>query len=236
MRVCGIHEVERRADAGLASTNAGDRDVALRIIGDAAALATRLECDRVLLEPGIVRVVGDAGPTDLGDAARPLSVDVAASQIARRNAAMNAGLDAACRSLFVLTRRHPDTTFCLMPSRSVFGLGEPAALEFLFEDLKRTKLRYWHDAAIAARRHEVLGTDQGLWLERFGSRMEGVTASDTADGVLHLPPGSGRVDYPLLASYTAPLARHFPVLVDLDPAVAQNEISGVHAFLDKMGL
>ena len=62
-------------------------------------------------------------------------------------------------------------------------------------------------------------------------------AADRAEGSLQMPPGSGLVDYPLLANYLPRAASGvFPVVVDLDPGVPPVELPGVHAFLDRLGL
>jgi sugar phosphate isomerase/epimerase len=236
VRAGSLYEVEHRPEQGLCSTNAGDREVALTRIGDVVSLARELGCPVVILEPGSVRVPGEQGSIDLGDTTQAWNLDRSRSQLARRNAVLEPALDAACRSLWELCRRHPDFTFCLTGSRNVLGLGEPRALGLLFEDLRQAGLKYWHDTAIAAVRRQWLGTPEGEWLQAFAGRLAGVTIGDAGDGALYLPPGSGTVDYPLLASYRSGSQRGIPSVVELDPAVEAAEIPGIHAFLDKLGL
>ena len=236
VRVAGPREVDDRADAGLASRHEGERAAALASVGQAVETARRLGVDRIVLEPGRARVPGDAGELDLGDRAIPWTADRARAGLARRNAVLDTALDCACRSLHQLCKSFPDFTFCLEPSLSVVGLGEPEALSLIFEDLPGSGLAYWHDAPITARRHEVLGEEQGVWVERFAPRIGGMTLGDTLDGELYLPPGAGLVDYPLLASYMGKLTRETPAVVELDPAVPPAEIPGMHSFLTKFGL
>ena len=92
------------------------------------------------------------------------------------------------------------------------------------------------DAAIAARRKELLLDDQGAWMEAFGTKLAGMTLADSADGQLYLPPGAGSVDFGLIANYRQRTGKPTPVVVELDPSVDAREIPGVHAFLTKWGL
>jgi hypothetical protein len=89
---------------------------------------------------------------------------------------------------------------------------------------------------VVARRHQVLGEPQGDWLEKFSSICTGCTLGDATIEGLYRPPGSGGVDYPLLAAYLRRAGRALPACLELDPSVAAGELPGVHAFLDKFGL
>jgi sugar phosphate isomerase/epimerase len=234
VRAGAVGEVERRPERGLASAHPGERQAAMAVIGDAVAIGAELGCRHVILEPGSVAVPGERGPADLGDARLGWTPDGARAQRSRRNAGLEAALDAVCRSLFALQRRHPQAVFCLTGTRDAFGLGEPQALGLILDD--RRDVRYWHDAAVAARHEELFGTPQGEWLHPLSKSLSGMTLGDSAEGRMDLPPGAGRVDWPLLASYRLPSARGFPVVIELDPAVPSAEIPGVHAFLGKIGL
>lgn len=236
LRVSGILEVERCAEHGLGSRTEAEVTAAIHRIAEAARLARSLGIQKLILEPGLVPVHGEPGPVDLGDPRLRWSGDQAQAQMARRQVGVARALDASCRAFYRLLKDFPDVEFCLTPSRHVFGLGEPDALALLFEDLKTSRLSYWHDAAIAGRRQQLLGLDQGRWLEAFAGRLAGFTLGDTADGMLHLPPGAGIVDFGILATYRRAQGRPQPVVVELDPMVDQGEIPGVHSFLAKWGL
>lgn len=236
VRVFGVLEAEPREALAMTSAKEAERRAAIAPIREAVARAATLGAPRILLDPGIVAAPGERGPVDLGDPGAGLDPERARAQLARRNAGLERALDAVCRFLWEVTRTFEDVEICLTPSRSVFGLGEPDALAAIFEDLGSKRLRYWHDTAIAARREELLETEQGAWLERFASRLAGYTVGDTADGLLYLPPGAGPVDYPLLASYLRRTGRPQPAVLELDPSVDANELPGAHAFLDKYGL
>lgn len=235
-RLASHTETEGRADRGLGSRNRGDVAEAITAIRAAIQKLLGLGLTRLILEPGAVRLTGEAGPLDLGDSHLPWTPDRAKAQAARRDAQLDNALDVACRSLHAICRDFPEVELCLTASRTVDGIGTPRGLEAIFEDLGSRRLGYWHEAAVAACRMDRLGEPQGAWLERFAPRLRGLSASDWADGRLHLPPGSGLVDYPLVANYVPTATGSFPVVVDLDAGVPPPEIAGVHSFLDKVGL
>lgn len=234
VRVGGVLELPAAGEGNLASTHAGDREAALARVRDAVGLARHLGCARVVLDAGVVRVTEEHGPDDIGDSA--WTPEQAAIELTRRNASIDSALDVLCRSLFELCREFQDMEFCLTVSRHVRGLGDPMGLAHVFEDLAGTKLSYWHDVALAARRQELFGTGQGEWLDAFSNRMVGMTLGDSQGGELYLPPGAGGVDYPLVGSYRRRSGYPIPAVIELDPAVEPCEVPGVHAFLGKYGL
>jgi sugar phosphate isomerase/epimerase len=237
LRLAGILEVEPRPGSQLAAPNEGERQAGEAAVEDAIQLARRLGCPRLILDPGIVAVGGgERGPVDLGDLTFAWTSERATAQLARRKPYLDQALDAVCRSLHSLTRRFDDMAFALTCTRHVWSLGDPVALEAVFEDLPRARLGYWHDAAVAARRHELLGEEQGRALEKFSKLLCGISLGDSGNGRVYLAPGTGGVDYPLLGSYVLRSGHPLPAAVELDPAVDPGEIPGAHAFLDKFGL
>lgn len=225
-----------RPEAGIASANDGERAAAMAALRAAVQLAESLGTANVILEPGLVRVPGEPGPSDLGDPTHRMTEGQATGWMARRQAVLDRALDGACRFLHAACRAFPDVRFCLTGSADLLGLGEPAALSAIFDDLRGLRLAYWHDAPVAARRQQVSGVAQGEWLHRLADRMLGVTVADPGDGGIYGLPGSGPVDYALLASYKAARSRVLPVVLELEPAVEPSEIPGALAFLDKFGL
>lgn len=236
VRVAGILEVERRPGADLAAPRETARRSGEASVEDTVRRARQMGCPIVIVEPGIVAVRGERGPVDLGDPTNPWTVDQARAQMSRRKVQLNQALDAACRALHRLTARFDDVCFALSGSRHIWSLGEPVALEAIFEDLPRSGLGYWHDAAVAARRHELLDENQGDALESFSKKLCGMSLADIGGGEVYLPPGAGGVDYPLLGSYVQRSGHPLPAAIELDPGVDPGEIPGVHAFLDKFGL
>ena len=222
-----------RADRGLGSQHRGDRASAVAAVQGALDRARALGLRRVILEPGAVSLPDGVDSVDVAGAAG----DRATRAAAARDRGLDGALDAACRSLHSLCKANPDMELCLETGATVESLGSLAGLRAIFDDLHALPLGYWHRAAAAAGRQELLGDPQGAWLEQFGTRLRGISAADRAEGSLQMPPGSGLVDYPLLANYLPRAASGvFPVVVDLDPGVPPVELPGVHAFLDRLGL
>ncbi|MGE3172673.1 MAG: hypothetical protein AB7O97_08595 [Planctomycetota bacterium] len=227
---------ERSPTAGLASTAVTERDAALRAVAQAAALADRVGTRLIVVEPGIVPLLGDVPAEDLGDPAVQWSRESAQPLLARRKASLEGALDRVCRALFELCKSHPEKRFCLTAGRSLRAVASPATLAWIYEDLAAQGLGYWHDAALVARREEVVGEAQGEWLEAFSSRCVGCTLGDSRADGLYLPPGSGGVDYPLVTSYLRRGAKAVAMCLELDPAVTASELPGMLACLDKFGL
>jgi len=227
---------EHSPTAGLASAKEGERAVATQVVRDAVATARLLGCRIVIFEPGIVPILGQIENEDLGDATYQWTSERAQALLARRRAVRNGALDRACREVFAIVKSFPDIEFCLSPGRSLRAVADRASLQDLFEDLHQLDLGYWHDAAVCARRQQVLGEAQGEWLEMFGNRCRGFSLGDASDQGMYLPPGAGGVDYGLLASYVRRSGAPTPVVLELDPAVPPSELAGMRACLDKHGL
>ncbi len=232
----GSNLAQTSATAGLASAKEGERDVAVHAVRQAVATARSLGSQTIVLEPGLVPVFGEVETEDLGDPDIAWTAERAQALLARRKVGRNGALDRVCRELFQISRSFPDFRFCLTTGRSLRGVADLAGLRDIFEDLGNLRLGYWHDAAICARRQQVLGEAQGEWLEAFGNRCAGFSLGDASPDGLYQPPGSGGVDYGLLASYVRRSGAPTPVVLDLDPAVAPSELSGIRACLAKYGL
>jgi len=227
---------EHSATAGMASAKEGERAVAARAVSDAVATARLLGCRKVIFEPGLVPILGQIECEDLGDPTYQWTPVRAQALVARRRAVRNAALDRTCREVFSLVKSFPDIDFCLSAGRSLRGMADRLSLQDLFADLHQLELGYWHDAAVCARRQQVLGEAQGEWLETFGNRCRGFSLGDASDEGMYLPPGSGGVDYGLLASYVRRSGAPTPVVLELDPSVPPSELAGMRACLDKHGL
>jgi hypothetical protein len=236
MRLDPIEAGKAAQSAGLASAHEGTRELAEAAVLSGMRQAAALGISWLVLEPGLVPLADEEGPDYLAEPGQVWTEDLAATQLARRRTQLEPALDRVCRSLHRVCSQLPEMSLALTGSRSVSGLGAPETLEAIFEDLPGCRLGYWHDAALTARREEVLGEEQGDWLDRFSGRTLGISLGDTADARLDLPPGSGLVDYPLLSSYWRHTGIKPTMVVELGPAVEPGEIPGVHAFLTKFGL
>jgi sugar phosphate isomerase/epimerase len=232
----GSNLAEKSATAGLASAKEGEREAALQAVRQAVATAHVVGARLIVLEPGLVPVMGEVDAEDLGEPGIDWTEARAQALLARRKVGRNGAVDRACRALFHICRTFPDFQFCLTAGRSLRAVADLAGLRDIFEDLASLRLGYWHDAAVCARRQQVLGEAQGEWLETFGNRCSGFGLGDASPDGLYLPPGSGGVDYGLLASYVRRSGAPTPVVLDLDPAVPPSELSGIRACLAKYGL
>ena len=222
---------------GLASAKEGELADARRRVAEAVAHARAFGTDRVVVDAGHVALAGEAPHLDdLGDPAlRPADASVG-PLLARRKVAIEVALDRACRSLHSLGRAYPEMTFCLSLGRYLTSLADRHTLAAIFEDLKTTRLAYWHDAALAARRQALLGEGQGELLESFSNLLAGLTLSDASSEGIYLPPGAGGVDCRLLGSYVLRSGPPLPLAVELDPSVDSSELPGIRSFLEKFGL
>ncbi len=227
---------EHSATAAFAAMKDGERNVALAAIKQAVVTARQLGVPMVVVDPGVVPVMGDIEAEDLGDPQYDWTAPRTQALLARRKVGRNGAVDRVCRELFALVRAFPDITFCLTQGRSLRAVADVTALRDVFEDLSHHNIGYWHDAALCARREQVLGEPQGEWLEAFGSRCRGLCLGDASPDGLYLPPGAGTVDYKLLASYLPRLGAQLPGVVELDSSIAPGELPSIRACLDKHGL
>lgn len=227
---------EHSATAGMASPKDGERYAARKAVELAVGTCRQLDCPVLVLDPGLVPVLGEVESEDLGDPAYTWTPERVEPLLARRKVGRNGAVDRVCRELFGLVKAFPDIDFCLTQSRSLRAVADLAALADIYEDLAHQQLFYWHDAALCARRAQVGLEDQGEWLEAFANRCRGMTLGDGGPDGVYLPPGAGGVDYGLLASYVPRTGEALPVVVELDVAIPPAELPGVRACLDKYGL
>lgn len=232
----GSFLAESSATAGLASAKEGERAAAARVVQQAVAASTALGSRLVMLEPGVVPVMGEIENDDLGDPAYDWTEGRTQALLARRKANRNAATERACRSLFAILKAFPDMEFALCGGRNLRSVADLDGLRDIYDDLHHPRLGYWHDAAVAARREQVLGEGQGEWLEAFGNRLRGCSLGDSSPDGMYLPPGAGGVDYGLLASYLPRTGAVLPAVLELDPSVAPGEMPGMLACLTKHGL
>ena len=227
---------DRSALSSLCSQSSGERVVAHRAVAEAVSTAATLGTDYVVLDLGVVGVQGEIEAEDVNEPNYEWSHERAQALVARRKVARNAFVDRACRELFAIIKAFPSMHFCVSQGRSLRSVLDLEAMQDIIEDLGGRRLGYWHDAGICARREQILGEEQGEWLEAFGNLLSGMTLGDASDEGLYLHPGSGGVDYGLCAAYVPRAGGPFPVALELDLSVAPGELPGIRSCLDKYGL
>ncbi|MBK7877650.1 MAG: hypothetical protein IPJ77_18335 [Planctomycetes bacterium] len=69
---------------------------------------------------------------------------------------------------------------------------------------------------------------QGQWLDAYAGKMLGVHLQDSAEGVAEMPPGTGQVDFKLVAGYVPRTAER---VVEINPRHGRGEILAAVQFL-----
>ena len=110
--------IERSSLVGFPSDSEGERQVALRAIGDAVKTARLLGVPLVVLDLGVVPVVGEVDAEDLGDPAFDWTHERAQALAARRKVGRDAAVDRGA----VARRWRPLST--PFPLRGAAGAGE----------------------------------------------------------------------------------------------------------------
>ena len=123
-------------------------------------------------------------------------------------------------------------TLALEPGPYLDDLLALEALQWVFEDLGKYGLGYWHDTGNIHVRERMGLPCQGEWLERLGSRMLGVHLRDVAENELEKPPGAGEVDFRLIADYVPKDAAR---VVEVNPRHGRAEILQSIQFLTNQG-
>lgn len=169
-------------------------------LGDAEALGIRT----VIVRPGVVPVPDgamhhEAGLDDLRHGR--LVADSVSRAIGESREYEEAAIDRACRAMFELCRRFPETNFAIAAGSTYYEIPQVHQLEWILSDVAIRNLGYWHEPS-RCRRLEAFGCGlQSEWLERYADRLVGLTfedASSTGDPTL---PESGDVDLAMLGHY-----------------------------------
>lgn len=232
----GSFLAEVEPTAGVASSSDGDQQVAHAAVAEAVRIARVLGTPHVVLNPGLVPILGEIEHQDLGDPSAGWTPERARALLARRATGLAPALDRTCRFLHAVARRYPEFRFSLTTGRNLRTVADRQGLEAIYEDLASLGLGYWHDAAVVARRDQLLGESQGEWLEQFGRRLSGLSMGDASEEGLGLLPGTGVVDWAALAAATPRAGHALPAVLELDPAVDPREMPGARSFLDRHGL
>lgn len=95
------------------------------------------------------------------------------------------------------------------------------------------RLRYWHDTGHAHVQELLFGLPQRLMLETFQSELAGIHLHDVNGYTDHNEPGSGEVDFDMVASYLNPQSIR---VMELNPRVDPEGAKRGLAFLQKKGI
>jgi sugar phosphate isomerase/epimerase len=138
-----------------------------------------------------------------------------------------------CRSLHALRTEFPMTRIAIEPGASFVDLLGFEATGWVLEDLANKQVAYWHDTGLSQLREKTGLQTQGQWLDTYASRMVGIHLQDSAEGHVEMPPGSGEVDFKLVAGY---VSREAERVVEVNPRHGRAEILAAVQFLVDVGI
>jgi len=138
-----------------------------------------------------------------------------------------------CRSLHALRTEFPETRIAIEPGSSLVDLLSFDATGWVLEDLASKRVAYWHDTGLSQLREKAGLSTQGQWLDTYASKMVGIHLQDSAEGQTEMPPGSGEVDFKLVAGY---LSRETERVVEVNPRHGRAEILAAVQFLVDIGV
>lgn len=138
-----------------------------------------------------------------------------------------------CRSLHTLMSEFPDTKLAIEPGGGLVDLLQFQAVGWTLDDLEKKGLAYWHDTGGIHQGERVGLPAQGEWLQRYGARMVGVHLQDSAHTTVAMPPGTGEVDFKLVAGYLPKTAER---VVEINSRHGRAEILAAVGFLVGIGI
>jgi len=196
------------AEADLSSTNDDRRSAAVEDLLGHVSLAVSAGCSLVTIPGGVV------GGPHLQDRARrlhgllerrqpPETLKEVKEEILLEAARdRERHLDRLCRSLHAIFARAPSIRLALETPADPHGVLTPEAGRMVLDDLRGRLLGYAHDTGRAEILASLGGPPAADWGERLADRMAAVRLHDVVEFQGGYPPGTGRVDFSLVASYT----------------------------------
>ncbi|MBI1850836.1 MAG: hypothetical protein HYR85_10875 [Planctomycetes bacterium] len=224
----------------LSATSDSARADALNDATRLGETAMRIGCDTIVLSLGALEWEGAAlRESDVVQrfSKRPSLDEAIRAEIStlRRAAEERAtsAADRACRSLHELVKKLPDVRIALAGARLPADLADPLRLQWILDDLPGKALCYWHDVGAAEAQRALGLVEPGEWLDRFSSRLAGISLHDAQAFSSHRVPGHGTVDFRLLRGYVS--SRTLRVL-DLAPGTTAADVAEARRFLEKESL
>lgn len=137
------------------------------------------------------------------------------------------------RSLKTVCRENRKILFCLEPRVNFYEIPNLKETEEIFARVKEPNLCYWHDTGHAQAQENLGLSAQEDWLKTFGERMAGIHLHDTRLLKDHLPPGIGKVNFPLIKKY---LQQETIKIIEVGDRATKEELKKSLIFLDRTGI
>lgn len=142
-------------------------------------------------------------------------------------------LEHFCRSLHTLRTELPETLLAIEPGQHFNDLLNFEAMQWALDDLAGQHVGYWHDTGRIHERGLAGLPGQGAWLDAFSSRMLGCHLQDASAEEAEMPPGTGEVDFKLVAEYVPTGASR---VLEMHPRHGRGQILAAVSFLLGAGL
>lgn len=226
------------AGSRLGSLDEDQRDMALNSVRRHVRLAQRYQCPVVIvrgceLDDKLLREEADRlyarlvreGPSDA------LKVEVR-ELVGRVQKKGQRQIDHLCRSLHQLMSEFPETRIAIEPGAGLHDVLTYQAVNWTLDDLAKKGLAYWHDTGCIHQRERMGLKTQGDWLQRYAPSMIGVHLQDSTETTVAMPPGTGEVDFKLVAGYVPKTAER---VVEINSRHGRAEILAAVQFLAGLG-
>jgi sugar phosphate isomerase/epimerase len=152
-----------------------------------------------------------------------------ASDLDRR---LEGDLDRACRNLFALAKAEPEIRFAVATPDSFAGFPNHRALGLLLSELRTVGIGYWHDVGIAAQHERVGLAPANGFAGNHSAFIVGAALHDLAGSEIHLPPGSGELDFRAIRDALPDAAER---VLEVDARFAAREVALAVSFLGSTG-
>jgi sugar phosphate isomerase/epimerase len=231
--------VEKRAGTRLASMDEDMRERALNSVRRHVRLAHQCGCNTIIVrgceveDPALIDEGRTLRARILREGASEELSEVAQEFVQRMQKKSHRQIEHLCRALHTLLGEFPESRFALEPGSHGVDLLHHQTLGWILDDLATPSLGYWHDTGHAHQDERIGLPGQGAWLDTYAPRMFGVHLQDSIGDEVALPPGSGEVDFRLIAGYVPRAAER---VLEIKPSHGRAEILSAVQFLVDLGL
>lgn len=120
-----------------------------------------------------------------------------------------------CRFLHAFGAAHEGLTVALPLEEHADALLGPEELEWALSEVRRRRVRFWHDVGAAARRARIGLEDSSAWPQRFSAAVAGAWIHDVRGDQGGWVPGEGDLDW---SAVTRSLPSGIPRILKVLPA------------------